>query len=179
MRKSVRYIVPVLVLLTAAAAPAPARADQRSQAETAAPIEVTPYVSLGSAMSSRVGAAIRMAWTSALSVELEVGYRDSEMKALSSHISLLYDLPRLGRAVPYVAAGIGLEQFGTALEVPAVGVVTQARTGLTVNAGGGVRVPVDDAWGIRADARWFNGIGRHAPERWRFFNGVTFRRAAR
>jgi len=35
-------------------------------------------------------------------------------------------------------------------------------------------VPVDANWGIRTDARWFNGLGRDAGEHWRLYNGVTF-----
>jgi hypothetical protein len=53
--------------------------------------------------------------------------------------------------------------------------IVQPRLAFTLNAGGGVRVPVNDRWGVRADARWSNGIGWAAPERWRVYNGVTFR----
>ena len=95
------------------------------------------------------------------------------MHALSSHFSLLYDLPTLGRVAPYVAGGIGLEQYGVALEAPQGRLVTQQQTALSVNAGGGVRVPINQRWGVRSDARWFNGLGRTAPERWRLYNGVT------
>jgi len=46
---------------------------------------------------------------------------------------------------------------------------------LSVNAGGGIKVPVDENWGVRADARWFNGVGEQAGEHWRLFNGVTWK----
>ena len=49
-----------------------------------------------------------------------------------------------------------------------------------MNAGGGVKVPVDENWGVLgADARWFNGIGGQAGEHWRLFNGVTFKTGGR
>ena len=50
----------------------------------------------------------------------------------------------------------------------------QARTAFTINAGGGLKVRVDDRLAIRTDARWFNGVGRDAGEHWRLYNGVTF-----
>jgi opacity protein-like surface antigen len=139
-------------------------------------VEVTPFIGIGSAASARIGAAIRFAWMRNLSVELEMDYRNAEVNALGSSVSVLYDLPHLGRVVPYLAAGAGFEQYGTAVQIPGIGLVTRRGLALTVNAGGGVRVPVTDNWGVRTDARWSNGIGPDAPERWRIYNGVTFRR---
>ena len=43
-----------------------------------------------------------------------------------------------------------------------------------VNAGGGLKVSVDDTWGMRTDARWFKSFGRHASEHWRVAQGVSF-----
>lgn len=152
-------------------------AQQNSAVRSA--VEVTPFVGIGSAASARIGAAIRFEWTHRLGLELEMDYRRAEINALSSSVSLLYDLPRLGRTIPYLAGGVGVEQYGTALVLPGLGVVTQSGLAFTVNAGGGVRVPVSENWGIRTDARWSNGIGSNAPERWRVYNGVTFRRGGR
>ena len=148
-------------------------ARESTSSSSPSSVEITPFVSLGSATSSRIGVAIRWPLASHLSAELETGYRRGEMHALSSHFSLLYDLPTLGRVAPYVAGGIGLEQYGVALEAPQGRLVTQQQTALSVNAGGGVRVPINQRWGVRSDARWFNGLGRTAPERWRLYNGVT------
>src|SRR5882672_9808954 len=71
-------------------------------------VEVTPYVALGSAAASPVGAAVTFPVTSTLSIETEVAYRRGEggIHALSSSASLLYALPRLAQSTPYVAAGI-------------------------------------------------------------------------
>jgi hypothetical protein len=143
------------------------------------PVTVTPFVSLGSPLSSRVGAAILFPLTDKMGLEAEVGYRSWELNALSAHLSVVMDLPRLGRVTPYVAAGIGLEEYGVAVPQPDNRVATLARTALSVNAGGGVKVPIDDRWGVRTDARWFNGFGGQAGEHWRLFNGVTLNAGGR
>ena len=138
------------------------------------PVEITPFVSTGSVLSSRVGAAIAFAITPKLSLETEIGYRRGEIDALSSSVSLLYNLPQLGRVTPYLAGGVGLEQYGAPAVQPGGGIVALSRMAFTVNAGGGLKVPIDDTWGFRTDARWFNGVGRDVGEHWRLYNGVTF-----
>jgi opacity protein-like surface antigen len=166
-----RYIgIPVLAsiaILTLGAAPARAQS------------EVTPFVSLGSVNSSRAGAAIRFAWTSDLSLEAEVGYRRDAIDALSTSLSLLYDGPRIGRVVPYLAGGVGLEQFAYAIGQPSGLVATHSSVAFTVNAGGGVRVPLNSRWGYRSDVRWVNNLSREGGEHWRVYNGVTFKTGAR
>ena len=76
-------------------------------AQDAKPVEVTPYVALGSAAASPVGAAVTFPLTPTLSVETDVAYRRGEgrIHALSSNVSLLYSLPRAGQATPYVEIG--------------------------------------------------------------------------
>jgi len=149
-------------------------AAQPTNTNNAAPVEVTPYASLGSYPSPRVGGAVAFRLTPTLSVETEVGYRRDTTGRLSATASLLYDLPRIGRVRPYLAAGAGLEEYATAFRLPSGALFVQARQALAINAGGGLKVPVDDKWGIRTDARWFNGVGRNAGEHWRLYNGVTF-----
>ena len=143
------------------------------------PVEITPFVSTGSVLSSRVGAAIAFAFTPTLSLETEVGYRRGEIGAVSSTVSLLYSLPKLGRVTPYLAGGVGLEQYGAPVEQRGLGIVAQPRIAFTINAGGGLKVPIDDTWGFRTDARWFNGVGRDVGEHWRLYNGVTLGKGAR
>jgi hypothetical protein len=70
-----------------------------------------------------------------------------------------------------------LDQYATATGSPAIGVLVRSATAMSLNAGGGVRVPLTDNVGLRTDARWSNGIGNNAPERWRVYNGITFRKA--
>ncbi len=80
------------------------------RAQDARTVEVTPYVALGTAGASPVGAAVTFPVTSTLSIETDLAYRrgEGDIHALSSNISLLYFLPRVGRAIPYVAGGVGL-----------------------------------------------------------------------
>lgn len=163
------------MVLVTAALPAAAQSTDTNKA----PVEVTPYVSMGSYPSSRVGAAIAFRLTPAFSVESEVGYRRDPIGMLSMSASLLYDLPRIGPVMPYLAAGAGLEQYATAFRLPDGALAAQQRTALALNAGGGLKVPVNDNWGIRADARWFNGLGRDAGEHWRLYDGVMFRTRGR
>jgi len=147
--------------------------DAASDSSSRTAVEITPYVLLGSNSSSGVGASVRWPLVSQLSAELDTSYRRGEIGALNLNLSLLFDLPQAGRVIPYLAGGVGLEQYGTA-EVVGGSVVPMERTAFEVNAGGGIRVRADQNWGVRSDARWFNGIGATAPERWRLYNGVTF-----
>jgi hypothetical protein len=158
-----------VILLTTGGLPAAAQSTDK-----AAPVEVTPYASLGSYPSPRVGAAVTFRLTPTLSVESEVGYRHDTSGRLSAAAGVLYDLPSMRRFKPYLAAGAGLEEYATASRLPDGALAEQRRTAFAINAGAGFKVPVDDNWGIRTDARWFNGLGRDAGEHWRLYNGVTF-----
>jgi hypothetical protein len=171
----------VMLAVTLMASPVLAQNDkeQAPKRSTGSAIEVTPFVSVGSDVSSRIGAAIRFEWTPTLSLEAETGYRRGEIGALSAHLSLLYGLPRMGRLKPYLAGGLGLEQYGTALDVPRFGLVSQHRLAFAINMGGGLEVPVNRHWGIRTDARLFEGFGTFAPGHWRLFTGVTIRPGTR
>ena len=83
-----------VVALTFAAAPALAQTEARpGEHGSTTPVEVTPFVSLGSSASSRVGGAVTFPWTATLSVEGEVGYRRAELNALSSSVNLLVLAP--------------------------------------------------------------------------------------
>ena len=166
-------LTPAVFVIVLATGGLPAAA-QSTNTNNAAPVEVTPYASLGSYPSPRVGAAVAFRLTPTLSVESEVGYCRDTTGRLSATASLLYDLPRIGRFMPYLAAGAGLEEYATASKLPDGALAAQPRTAFAINAGGGLKVPVDDNWGIRTDARWFNGLGRDAGEHWRLYNGVTF-----
>jgi hypothetical protein len=138
--------------------------------------EVTPYVALGSAAASPVGVAVTFPLTSTLSVETDVAYRRGEghIHALSSSISLLYFLPRVGRAIPYVVGGVGLSEYGAPVfssNGPPIG--TESRVALTVNAGGGLKMPMNEKLDLRTDARWFKSLGKQGSE-FRVAQGVSF-----
>lgn len=140
-------------------------------------LEVTPFAALGSGGVSPVGVAVAFPLTRSLALETEADYRRGEgrIHALSLNASVLYNLPRLGSATPYLAGGAGLREHGTAV-VPSDGgsIGTQPRVALTVNAGGGLKVPVKNTWDLRTDARWFKSFGREGGEHFRVAQGIAF-----
>src|SRR5262245_30357273 len=84
--------IATLALLTFTAGLAQAQAQGAEETGTKqAAVTVTPFVSLGSFVSSRVGAAIAFPVTDSVSLEAEIGYRRQEMSALSAHLSVLQD----------------------------------------------------------------------------------------
>ena len=146
-------------------------------AQDAKTVEVTPYVALGSAGASPVGAAVTFPVTSTLSVETDVAYRHGEggIHALGSSVGLLYFLPRVGRSTSYVVGGVGLSQYGAPVfssNGPPIG--TEPRVALTVNAGGGLKMPINEALDLRTDARWFKSFGRQGSEQFRVAQGIAF-----
>lgn len=173
---------PMIMVFALAMCAPPARAQEPSaapapQAAKPAGIEVTPFVSLDSRGTTPVGAAVSFPLNSIFSVEAEVGYRRGEgnLNALSSSANLLYMLPRLGRTTPYLATGAGLAQYGAPIVSRGGALIgTEPRIAFEVNAGGGLKVPVDDSWGMRTDARWFKSFGRNASEHWRVSHGILF-----
>ena len=146
-------------------------------AQDAKTVEVTPYVALGSAAASPLGVTVTFPVASKLSLETEVAYRRGEgrINALSSNASLLYFLPRLGQSTPYVAAGVGLSQYGApvfSFNGPPIG--TEPRVALAVNAGGGLKMPMNEKLDLRTDARWFKSFGRQGSEQFRVAQGISF-----
>jgi hypothetical protein len=165
------YGFAAFAVVASALAPLPARAQDAQN------VEITPYVALGSAAASPVGAIVTFPVTSTLSVETEVAYRRGEggIHALSSSASLLWFLPRIGAAAPYVAGGAGLSQYGmplfSSMREP---IATQPRLAMTVNAGGGVKMPMNGKLDLRTDARWFKSFGRYGSEQFRVAQGISF-----
>ena len=149
----------------------------RAVAQEANAVEVTPFVALGSTGAAPVGVAMVFPVTSTLSIESEVGYRRGEgrIHALMSSASVLCALPRVGGAVPYLAAGAGLSQYGAPIfSAGGYPIATQSRTTVTVNAGGGLKTRMDDKLDFRTDARWFKAFGRHGSEHFRVAQGIAF-----
>ena len=140
-------------------------------------VEVTPYVALGSAAASPVGAAVTFPVTSTLSLETDVAYRRGEgrIHALSSSVGLLYSLPRVGQSTPYVAGGVGLSEYGTPVfSSNRRPIGTQPRVALAVNAGGGLKMPISEKLDLRTDARWFKSFGLQGSEQFRVAQGISF-----
>ena len=167
--RAYKFVVLTLVTLTLATRPV--------GAQEARQVEVTPYVALGSAGASPVGTAVTFPVTSNLGVETDVAYRRGEgrIHALSTSTSLLWFLPRAGRSTPYLAAGLGLSQFGAPIfSSDGRPVATQPRVAMTVNAGGGLKTAVNDRVALRTDARWFKSFGRQGSEQFRVAQGISF-----
>jgi hypothetical protein len=146
-------------------------------AQEANTVDVTPYVGLGTDAASPVGAAVTFPLTSAFSVETDVAYRRAEghINALSTSASLLWSPPRVCKATSYVAAGVGLAQYGAPVfssDGPPIGTVS--RVALTVNAGAGLKVPMNDKLDLRTDARWFKSFGKQGSEQFRLAQGISF-----
>ena len=168
MRACVRGFLTIVVFTFVAS---PAVGQERKA------VEVTPFMALGSIGASPLGVAIVFPVTSTLDIETEVGYRRAEghIHALSSSTSLLWNLPRIGRVTPYLAAGVGLAQYGAPVFSPGgYPIATQSRTAVTVNAGGGLKARIDEKVDLRTDARWFKSFGRHGSEHVRLAQGVAF-----
>ena len=165
------YRPAVLTLVALALAALPARAQEGQ------PAEITPYVALGTPGASPAGLAVTFPVTSAFSIESDTAYRRGEgnIHALSTNASLLWFLPRVGPATPYVAAGVGLSQYGTpifSLDGPPIG--TRTRLALTMNSGGGVKMKLNDTMALRTDARWFKSFGTQGSEEFRVAQGISF-----
>ena len=148
-----------------------------AQAQTALPsIEVMPYVSLDSRGMIPIGTAVSFPLNSTFSIETEVGYRRAEgnLNALSTSASLLYNLPKLGSVTPYLAAGVGIAQYGSPIITPRGVIGTQSAMAFELNAGGGIKVPMDNSMDFRTDARWYKTFGRNSADHFRISNGVSF-----
>jgi hypothetical protein len=164
----------MLVVSTASAQDAAAPA-----AFTGAPptVEVTPFVSIDSRRMLPVGVAVSFPLGGRFRIETETGYRrgEGDLNALNMSANLLYDLPRIGRVAPYLATGAGLAQYGVPIaSSDGSSIGTQQNVAFEINAGGGLKIPVDETWGMRTDARWFKSFGRHGSEHWRVAQGVSF-----
>lgn len=145
-------------------------------AQDANAVEVTPFVALGSSGTSPLGVAVAFPVSSTLSIETEVGYRRGEgrIHAVSTSVSLLYALPRVGRVTPYLAGGAGLSQYGAPVfSADGYPIATQPRMRVTVNAGGGLKTRMDDKLALRTDARWFKSFGRYGSEHFRVAQGIA------
>jgi len=116
--------------------------------------------------------------TPKLSLETDMAYRRGEghINALSTNVSLLWFTPRIGRSSPYIVGGVGLEQYGAPVFGAPSGlpIGTQSRLRPTVNAGGGVKTPMNDKLDLRTDARWFKSFGNQGSEQFRVAQGLSF-----
>jgi hypothetical protein len=164
------------VLPTAGAQPQPPAPDTRDL-----PVEVSPFVSSGGDSSS-VGVAVRWPFMSQLGLEFEAEYRSTQAKPLvralenngvNGSVNLVVDLPAMWRVRPFVLGGGGLEHYNF-LEQPDPYFLRDSGVSFVVNVGGGVRVPINDRFGIRTELRWTDGWTKGDPGGgFRMFYGAT------
>jgi hypothetical protein len=178
----------VLVTCTLLSAPALASAQQTTLSgspptKTARnlPIEVSPFVTTGNADSSGIGASVRWPFASRLGIEFEAEFRHTPARPLANSlenngvngsVNLVVDLPAIARVRPFVLGGGGLEPYALVGQREPF----MADTGMSfvVNMGGGVRVPINDRFGVRAELRWSDGWTKGAPDGGlRMFYGAT------
>jgi hypothetical protein len=182
-----------LVLVTCAlmSAPVAAAAQQAppaaiaQQASSAAaprnlPVEVSPFVASGGDSTS-VGVAVRWPFLSRLGLEFDAEYRriparlflnSLENNGVNGNVNLVVDLPAIGHARPYALGGGGLEHYNLLQSEPYV--FRDSGVSFVVNAGGGVRVPINDRFGVRAELRWTDGWTKGDPGGgFRMFYGAT------
>jgi hypothetical protein len=134
------------------------------------PIQVSPFVSSGGD-SSGVGAAVRWPLASRVGLEFEAEYRHIpaepirrtvDNNGVNGSVNLVVDLPTIGRVRPFVLGGGGLEHYAF-LAQPEPYFMTDTGMSFVVNLGGGVRVPINDRFGIRTEVRWADGWTKGAP----------------
>lgn len=150
---------------------------------------VTPFIGIafGGNLEStpgQFGIAAGYAMTERLSVEgeffaapgAEVGVLDSfetDIYSLSANI-LYHFLDSSENFTPYGAVGLGALIGNTDLAERFDDVEDDSSTALSFNVGGGIKAAMNERWGVRLDARYFNGDD-FAPDHWRVYAGVIFR----
>jgi len=183
-----------LVVVTCALLSAPAAAAAQQAPPTAItqhaspaadarnlPVEVSPFVASGGDTSS-IGVAVRWPFISRLSLEFEAEYRhiaarplvrSLENNGVNGNINLIADLPAIWRVRPYLLGGGGLEHYNLQIQ-PDPYFLRDSGVSFVVNAGGGVRVPINDRFGVRAELRWTDGWTKGDPGGgFRMFYGAT------
>ena len=182
----------VLVTCSLLSVPALAAAQQRPPTATTQqasptsdarnlPVEVSPFVASGGDSSS-VGVAVRWPFMSRLGLEFEAEYRHMpprplmnslENNGVNGNINLVADLPAIWRVRPYLLGGGGLEHYNFLVQ-PEPYFLRDSGVSFVVNAGGGVRVPINDRFGVRTELRWTDGWTKGDPGGgFRMFYGAT------
>ena len=133
-----RAVVFALFAVTLAASPV--------AAQDAKAVEVTPYVALGTGGVSPVGAAVTFPVSSTLSVETDVAYRRGEGRIhalVQAPVSCGFCRASASRhrmsPVEWDCRGPGRHgSYDSSL------IGTQSRLAMTINAGGSLKMPVND-----------------------------------
>jgi len=163
------YVAQCLSLVVLLVCPQVARAQEHP------PVQLAPFAAFGTDYTAPIGLMVTFPLTGSLSCEAEISYRrgEGDVSFMSSSVSLLMDMPKVGRTTPYIAGGVGLSQYGTLITSES-GASTGAvrRLALTFNAGGGLKAPITSGVDFRSDVRFFDALGT-APDSYRIANGVS------
>ncbi len=151
---------------------------------------ITPFLGIGFSGNlentpAAFGVAVGYGLTPELVVEGDLSFApggeqgvlaqfDTSVWTLSANLLYHFDLPDRD-FTPYAAAGLGI-MTGDAdaedlIDLP----VDDTSTVFSWNLGGGIKTAMNENWGIRGDLRFFNGSD-FAPDHWRLYAGVVFRR---
>ena len=182
-----------LVLVTCALLSAPALAGAQQAPHAGAlqappardardlPIEVSPFASSGGETAG-AGVSVRWPFMARLGLEFEAEYRHTQARPLSGsledngvngNVNLVFDLPAIGRVRPFLLGGGGLEHYSNVVQ-PDPNFLRESGMSFVVNAGAGVRVPINDRFGIRTELRWTDGWTEGWPGGgFRMFYGAT------
>ena len=154
----------------------------RATNQRPAPIEVSPFVSTGIGDSSGVGASVLFPVRSRFGIEVEAEYRRTpgepirgtvDNNGVNGNVNLVFDLPAIGRVRPFLLGGGGLEHYSNVVQ-PDPNFLRESGMSFVVNAGAGVRVPINDRFGIRTELRWTDGWTEGWPGGgFRMFYGAT------
>ena len=148
---------------------------------------LTPFVGLGLGgdlenAPATFGAALGYGLNERWSAEAEVAFTpggeqgvltefDTRIWTLSANVLYHFTAENVS---PYLTAGLGV--IGANADLPApLPDVDDSTTEFGLNWGGGVKTAMNQNWGLRADLRFFNGEDL-APDHWRLYAGVVFRR---
>jgi opacity protein-like surface antigen len=151
---------------------------------------ITPFLGFGTGgdlenVPATFGAALGYGLNERWSVEGEFAYTpNSEQGILTEFDTRVWTLSanalyhfRTENFSPYLTAGLGL--IGAEADLPGpIADTDDGTTELAWNWGGGLKTAMNENWGLRADLRYFNGDDL-APDHWRLYGGLVFRRIGR
>jgi opacity protein-like surface antigen len=172
-RRTVSWVAGALLAL-------PLYAHAQAASQQVGAIEIQPFVSSGWGSGAGTGAAVRWPIAEKFSLLGDVEFRHDDGNLLTfegdnlyATLNLVFDLPSAGRFTPYVLGGGGLEHYRLRLDSAPAEIAPRTGRSFVTNAGGGVRMAINDRWGIRTEVRWTDGWADGAPQSLHIYYGAT------
>jgi len=123
-----------------------------------------------------LGVAAGYDFTDRIGVEGEIGYifdllgdTPDDWSSLNVGAGILYHFPLDNGMAPYAALGIGFVRSSRTIAA-----LSETSTEFGVNLGGGIKVPLTDAFSARGDLRYFKGNDL-AFDGFRLYGGITWK----